>query len=129
MITSTLYELCKNEGIKIEKRALEYIAKLADGAMRDALSLLDECVAFHIDEEISYDAVLEILGTSDNEEFERLFTAINDKDMLGAFEIIEDLVVGGREISRFVNDFLWYLRNLLIIKAGDDAYKIIDASM
>lgn len=127
-ISARLKELCLAENIEIEEKALQYIAKISDGAMRDALSLLDECVAFHLSGSISYDNVLEILGTSDNEDFEKLLKAINKQDILTCLALIESLVTSGRELSQFINDFLWYLRNLLIIKSSDNFYDIIDAS-
>lgn len=127
-IKETLQDLCKKENIKIDDKALYYLAKKSDGAMRDALSLLDECLAFHLSSAISYDDVLEILGTSDNEDFESLLKAINKQNVLEALVSVENLVNSGRELSQFVNDFIWYLRNLLIIKSSDNYYDIIDAS-
>lgn len=127
-IASRIKELTDAEGIKIEERAVEYIAKRADGAMRDALSLLDECVAFHPDETITYDQVLEVLGTADLKVFANLFDAITKADTIAALKVIEDAVNEGKELSQFATDFLWFIRNLLIIKTADDATSIIDAS-
>ncbi len=127
-IAGRLRDLCAGEGIDIEERALLHIAKNADGALRDALSLLDECVAFHPQEHISYEDVLDVLGSSDNEEFANLFHAVHLQDTLKVLEHIERLVLSGRDLAQFIGDFLWYLRNLLLLKSGDEAYKMIDAS-
>ena len=127
-IVSRLKELTYAEGIGIEDRALSYIAKQADGAMRDALSLLDECAAFHPDDYISYERVLEILGAADTDTFARLFSSVASGRSVDALKVIEDAVMQGRELSQFASDFLWFMRNLLIIKAADDASGIIDAS-
>ena len=127
-IADRLKELTAAENISIEDRALTYIAKCADGAMRDALSLLDECVAFHPGESITYDQVLEILGAADIGIFRKLFEALVKADTGKAIAVLEETFEQGRELGQFVNDFLWYLRNLLIIKTTDDAEGIVDSS-
>ena len=112
VIASRLRELSDAEKIDIEDRALDYIARAADGAMRDALSLLDECIAFHPEERISYDQVLEILGAVDVATFAELFAAVSGGNAGEALRILDREFVRGREMGQFVNDFLWYLRNL-----------------
>ena len=118
VIASRLRELSDAEKIDIEDRALDYIARAADGAMRDALSLLDECIAFHPEERISYDQVLEILGAVDVATFAELFAAVSGGNAGEALRILDREFVRGREMGQFVNDFLWYLRNLLILKTA-----------
>jgi len=127
-IAAHLKELTASENIKMDEKALTYIARCADGAMRDALSLLDECVAFHPEGEISYDQVLEILGAADIGTFRKLFGAASKADTGEALRVIGDAVAQGREMNQFVSDFLWYLRNLLIIKTSEDPEGIIDTS-
>lgn len=127
-IAERLKELTDAEGIDIEDRAIEYIAKTADGAMRDALSLLDECVAFHPDEHITYDQVLTVLGAADTATFAKLFKAVAKTDTAGALNVVEEAVNDGKELSQFATDFLWFMRNLLVIKTTEDAAGLIDAS-
>ena len=127
-IVKRLQELTTAEGIEMDDRAAAYIAKCADGAMRDALSLLDECVAFHPGGKLSYDEVLQILGTADTATFARLFDAISGARATDALMIVEEAVKEGKELSQFATDFLWYLRNLLVIKAAEDPSGIVDAS-
>ena len=128
VIASRLRELADAEKIDIEDRALEYIARAADGAMRDALSLLDECVAFHPEERISYDQVLEILGAVDVATFAELFSAVSGGNAGEALSILDREFVRGREMGQFVNDFLWYLRNLLVLKTAGNGARLIDSS-
>ena len=66
-ITARLKELMIKEQVEVEERAVRYIAKAADGSMRDALSLLDQCIAFHIGEKLTYDKVLDVLGAVDTD--------------------------------------------------------------
>ncbi len=67
-----LRELIEKEQVDVEDKAVRYVAKAADGSMRDALSLLDQCIAFYMGEKLTYDHVLEVLGAVDTEVFSRL---------------------------------------------------------
>ena len=73
-IEARLRQVVDSEGITVEDRALRYIAKAADGSMRDSLSLLDQCVAFNYGQELTYDKVLNVLGAVDTDVFSRLFS-------------------------------------------------------
>ncbi|HCI27233.1 MAG TPA: DNA polymerase III subunit gamma/tau, partial [Roseburia sp.] len=112
-ITARLRELMDAEQVTVEDRALRYIAKAGDGSMRDALSLLDQCIAFYLGQELTYDKVLDTLGAVDTEIFSRLLRQILDKNITGAIQTVETLVIEGRELGQFVTDFTWYLRNLM----------------
>lgn len=117
------------EELNIEDRALRYIAKAADGAMRDAWSLLDQCLAFHFGQELTYDKVLDVLGAVDTAVFSRLMRCVLERDVPGCIGLLEEIVLQGRDLSQFVLDFIWYLRNLLLVKtSGDDSEEVIDIS-
>lgn len=120
VIAGQLGDLVKKEGVDVEERALRYIAKCADGSMRDGLSLLDQCISFYLGEELTYDKVLKVIGAVDTEVFARTLRAICESDVRTAVSIVEEIVMDGRELSWFVNEFVWYLRNLLLISASDD---------
>jgi len=96
--------------------------------MRDALSLLDQCIAFHFGEELTYDKVLDILGAVDTEVFGRLLRHVLQGDVTGCIGLLEEIVMQGRELTQFVTDFTWYLRNLLLVKSSDDIEDVIDVS-
>lgn len=127
-IADRLQELMRTEGIRVEERALRYIAKAADGSMRDALSLLDQCIAFHFGEELTYDKALEVLGAVDTSVFGRLFELTLAADVTGCIELLEEIVMQGRELSQFVTDFTWYLRNLLLAQSSDNIEEVIGVS-
>ncbi len=127
-IADRLSELMETEGVHVEDKALRYIAKAADGSMRDALSLLDQCIAFHFGEELTYDKALEVLGAVDTSVFSRLFELTLEKDVTGCIELLEEIVVQGRELSQFVTDFTWYLRNLLLAQSSENIEEVIDVS-
>ncbi len=127
-IADRLKELTQKEQVQIEEKAVRYIAKVADGSMRDALSLLDQCIAFYFDQELTYDKVLDVLGAVDTEVFSRMLREILKGDAAAALGVLQDIVLQGRELSQFVTDFAWYLRNLLLIKSADGVEDIIDVS-
>lgn len=128
-IAGRLRELTEAEHIEVEERALRYVAKAADGSMRDALSLLDQCAAFHFGETLTYENVLEVLGAVDTSVFSKLFRAAVEGRTRDCIYSIEEIIIQGRELSQFVNDFIWYLRNLLIVQSSDDAEQMLDMSM
>lgn len=127
-ISTRLFELLEKEQVEAEEKAVRYVAKAADGSMRDALSLLDQCIAFYLGETLTYDHVLEVLGAVDTEVFSRLFRQILDKNILGAVELLEEIVIQGRELGQFVTDFTWYLRNLLLVQSSDEMEDVLDIS-
>lgn len=127
-ITNRLAELSEKEGLDVEDKALKYIARVADGSMRDALSLMDQCIAFFMGEKLTYDKVLETLGAVDTEVFGKMLTLILDKDINGIMKKVEDIVLMGKELSNFVSEFTWYLRNLLLMKSSEELEDVIDVS-
>lgn len=127
-IADRMRQLMEEEKVEIEEKALKYVAKMADGSMRDGLSLLDQCIAFHLGQELTYDKVLDVLGAVDTEVFSRLFRSILKADVLSCIEVLEEIVMQGRELTQFVTDFTWYLRNLMLAKATDNIEDVIDAS-
>lgn len=127
-IAGRLRELMEKEQIPVEEKALRYVAKAGDGSMRDALSLLDQCIAFYLGQELTFDKVLEVLGTVDTEVFSKLLRKVLGQDVTSCIHILEDLLVNGKELGQFVNDFTWYLRNLLLVKTSEDAEEVLDVS-
>ena len=127
-IAARLRELIDKEGWDVEDKAVRYIAKMADGSMRDSLSLLDQCAAFYMNETLTYDHVLEVLGAVDTEVFSRLLRQLLAMDVHQVIETIDELVMQGRELSQLAADFTWYLRNLLLVKSSDNMEDVLDVS-
>ena len=127
-ITNHLVSLMEKEKVDADEKALRYIARAADGSMRDALSLLDQCIAFYLGQTLTYDNVLEVLGTADTSVFSALLRNILNHDSIAALDIIDSMITDGRELSQFLSDFLWYLRNLLILKDQEGAEESLDMS-
>mgnify|MGYP003300516088 CR=1 FL=1 len=127
-ISERLKELMEKEQINVEDRAIRYVAKVADGSMRDALSLLDQCIAFYLGQDLTYEKVLETLGAVDTEIFSRLLRQVIDKDIVGAISTIDELVIEGREMGQFVTDFAWYMRNLLLLQSSNNMEDVLEVS-
>lgn len=127
-ICERLHELIEAEGLDVEDKAVRYIARMADGAMRDALSLLDQCAAFYIGERLTYDHVLEVLGAVDTDVFGRLFRQVLKRNVKEVIQVLDELVMQGRELSQLAADFTWYLRNLLLLKTSDEMEEVLDVS-
>ena len=127
-ITNHLVSLMEKEKVDADEKALRYIARAADGSMRDSLSLLDQCAAFYMNETLTYDHVLEVLGAVDTEVFSRLLRQLLAMDVHQVIETVDELVMLGRELSQLAADFTWYLRNLLLVKSSDNMEDVLDVS-
>ena len=115
-IVSYLKKVCSEEKIEIEDDALIFIAEKSDGSMRESLSILDRVRAYSRNDAFTKEKVLDILGIVDDDDFSILANAINNSDIEKAFNLLSDCLEKGKDITQFTNDFLWYLRNLLIAK-------------
>lgn len=131
-LVARMKNILASEDGSAEDMALSFIARQADGSMRDALSLLDQCMAFTLGERLTYDRTLEILGAVDTSVFASMMDAVAAADLKSAVEILDDAFMKGREIQAFVGDFISYLRNLLLISAdgstGADIADILGVS-
>ena len=128
-ISERLKELIGKEQLDVEDKAVRYIAKMADGSMRDSLSLLDQCASFYIGERLTYDHVLEVLGAVDTEVFSRLLRELIAMDVHRVIETVDELVMQGRELSQLSADFTWYLRNLLLVKSSETVRQDISLAL
>ncbi len=128
-ITDRMRELTERENVKAEEKALRFIARAADGSMRDALSLLDRCFAFYAGEEITYEKALAALGAVDTDVYTELLSEIARGNAGRSIFIFEKMIENGREVGQFVNDFIWYLRNLLLIGTSEnESEDVVDVS-
>lgn len=125
-IQSRLKTVAEEEGLSIEDKALRYVAKVGDGSMRDALSLLDQCVAFHYGETLTYDMALDVLGAVDTGVFDEILNAIYDSDVVATLGVLQKVVDQGRELGQFNNDLIWYIRCAMLIKTDAGLENVVD---
>ena len=115
-IAVRLRYVCDQEKIDAEDEALFYIASLAEGGMRDALSVLDQCHAYYINEKVTLDKVQETLGAVDGEILTRMTQALKEQNAGALLAGVEEVVMQGRDLLQFVLMWNTYLRNMLISK-------------
>lgn len=119
-IADRLKELLDRENVEATPEALAYVAKAADGSMRDALSILDQCIAFNLGEKLTYDMVLDTIGAVDIEVYIKLLECIRDKDIAAAVDIVEQAIWQGKDLMQFINEFTTFLRNVLMLSIAPD---------
>ncbi|MFR8033543.1 MAG: DNA polymerase III subunit gamma/tau [Lachnospiraceae bacterium] len=128
IIADQIAHLLREEHVEAEYRAIQYVAKTADGSMRDALSLLEQCISFYYGQELTYEKVLDVLGAVDTGVFSRLLREIIRQDVAACVALLDEIVAGGRDLGQFVTDFTWYMRNLLLVQTADHAEDALDMS-
>lgn len=128
LIAEHLKQLADAEQVEVEDKALRYIAGKADGAFRDAISLLDQCVSFCFGEKMTYDRVLEVLGAVDIEIFAKLLRYICKGSVSECVQILDSVILSGRDLTQFITDFTWYMRNILLVKTAEGAVEVLEVS-
>ena len=123
-IVDYLKQISKKENITITDEALYFIAQRADGSMRESLSLLDRVQAFNKDN-IDLKISQETLGISDEHYFKELTISLIKEDAKECITIIGSLINEGKEIAQFVNDYIWYLRNIMLAKNMDKPNELL----
>lgn len=126
-ITGRLQKVCDKEDLAAEESALRLIARNADGAMRDALSILDQCAVYG-NKQIAVDTALAVLGIANNEFLFKAADAINKEDAGAAILLVDELAACGKDMNQFIKDMLMHYRNLLMTKVVERCEEIIDMS-
>ncbi len=123
-----LREVAASEGIDIEDRAIRYIAGKAEGGMRDALSLLDQCSAFFLGSNITYERALDVLGAVDTSVFSQLLRSLCSGSVTDCIGVIDTVNNQGRDLTQFVGDFVWHMRNVLLARSAKDISDVLEIS-
>lgn len=126
-IFERLRSIVSEQGIYADDKSLNLIARMSDGAMRDALSILDQVISTG-DGKVEYDQVLDMLGLVTNENLLRLTNSIIEKDVEKSMRTIEDIVLSGKDIYNFIKDMITHLRNILMVKISNNPNEILDMS-
>ena len=114
-LVKNMKNICDEIGVEVEERALKLIACNSDGAMRDALSILDRCITFN-SEKIKYDDVNELLGIVSFDSIIEVCNCIINKDIKGTMMLINNILNQGKDLQFFIEEIVTYFRNLLIYK-------------
>lgn len=124
-IIDNMVNIADSMGLNIESKVFDLIAKNSDGAMRDALSLLDQCISYN-DKEISYEDAIKILGIADNSLLLNMCNSIINKDMESSIKMVNHIIQEGKDISQFLKDTIHHYRNLMIVKTSNNPDELID---
>ena len=110
-MTDRMKKICNEENIEVEEKALNLIARNSQGALRDALSILDQCISFS-DNKIEYKDAVELLGTVNIEQLFEMAQSIIDQDTKRSLQILNEFVVWGKDIRNLINDLIRILNIL-----------------
>ncbi|MCR4718715.1 MAG: DNA polymerase III subunit gamma/tau [Firmicutes bacterium] len=124
-IVRRMREIAMGEGLSITDDAYSLLSQLADGSMRDGLTILERCVS-ETDGTLTYESVSKALGISGNAPLFAMADAVNSGNSGEIFEIIEQLMSDGRDLNNFIGNLIGHYRNLLICKVTDKTEKLID---
>lgn len=127
VIVESMKNICDEIGIGYEEKALKLIAANSEGAMRDAQSILDRCLAFN-DDKIDYDTVINLLGTVNYQVVLEAAGYILDRDIKNAMVIVDNILNMGKEIAFFLDELIICFRNMLIIKTTKSTENILRIS-
>jgi DNA polymerase-3 subunit gamma/tau len=127
-ISDRLRKIVGAQGVLADEKSLELISRVSDGAMRDALSILDQAIAMG-DGSVNYDSVVGMLGLVTNEYLFNITSAIIERNIQKAMNIIEEVVYAGKDINLFIKDLTGHFRNLLMAKVTNNPEEVLDMSM
>lgn len=117
--------ICEAQQVRVEEQALTLVAKLAEGGMRDALSLLDQAISYSKDQVTAAD-IMQITGTVSQGYFSVLAKHIAERDVAPVMEQFDKVMVQGKDPEQFLNDFLHYYRDMLLLKAAPHLEEIVE---
>lgn len=124
-MAETLAQYAALENIKATPGALRFISQQSDGAMRDALSILDQSRAFYDNQEITLEKVQEVVGAVDNTVLFDMADAFMANDSGRCLHIIDDIIIKGRDISQFIHEMIHHFRNLMVAASvGHESYAL-----
>ncbi|MFT8322096.1 MAG: DNA polymerase III subunit gamma/tau [Bacillus sp. (in: firmicutes)] len=116
-IVNRMSIIVQESGISCEEKALQMIARAADGGMRDALSLLDQAISYSEDS-VTVDDALTVTGAVSQGFLNTLAKAIFEKNTISGLQSLEELLLAGKDPSRFIEDFIFFYRDMLLYKTA-----------
>ncbi|QYE98039.1 DNA polymerase III subunit gamma/tau [Paraclostridium sordellii] len=123
-MATRMKEICDDVNIEVDERALNLIARNSQGALRDALSILDQCMSFS-EGDIEYKDVVDLLGTVNIEQLFEMAEYVIKEDTKKCLEILNEFVIWGKDIKNLVDDLIDHFRNLMVCKVSKDLDEII----
>lgn len=128
VMVNLLQKICESQGVRVEEQALQLVAKMAEGGARDALSLLDQAISYSKDEVRASD-IMQITGTVAQTYFSVLAHHIVHRDVAQVMEQFDQVMVQGKDPEQFLHDFLYYYRDMLLLKTAPQLEEIVERTM
>lgn len=127
-IVGRMTHIATESGVQFEEKALQVIARAAEGGMRDALSLLDQAVSFS-QETVTVEDALAVTGSVAQSYLNRLGRAVHQHETSQALEALDELMMEGKDPVRFVEDLILYFRDMLLYQAAPNLEESLERAM
>jgi DNA polymerase-3 subunit gamma/tau len=127
-ISNRLKKITEAQNINYEQKSLDLISRVCDGALRDAVSILDQAIAMG-ENEIKYEDLVSILGLVTNEYLFDITDAVIDRNIEKAMLIVDKLMYAGKDMQLFMKDLIAHFRNLLMVKVTNNPEEVLDMSL
>ena len=125
-IAGRIGEITRKDGINITADAIQLIAELGDGSMRDALSILDLCSG--IEGEITREDIENVTGCVSRTALVNLAVALINSDISSALTLINKMMESGKEIGNLIDELIMCIREILVCKIIDNPSEVVDKS-
>lgn len=119
-IVDRLKFVADSQSLEYDNTALEFIAKASEGGMRDALSIMDQAIAFG-DERLTLQDALNVTGSVDEAALNDLFKDVIDGNVKEAFGRYHHFISEGKEVNRLINDMIYFVRDTIMIKTSNES--------
>lgn len=126
-IYERLRKITDNEGVFADDKSLNLIARMSDGAMRDALSILDQAISMS-GGKIEYNQLVSMLGLVTNDNLIKLTDAIIERNIESSMRIIDEIILSGKDVHNFIEEMINHMRNLMIARVSNNPDDILDMS-
>ena len=122
-----LRKIVTQQGVLADDKSLNLVARMSDGAMRDAVSILDQAISTGAGK-VEYDNVINMLGLVTNEYIIKIIDALIDKSVEMAMKTVNEIVYSGKDINIFIKDLIIHMRNLMMVKVSKNPEEVLDMS-
>lgn len=126
-ITERLRRIVNEQNALADDKSLNLIARVSDGAMRDALSILDQAISMG-NGAVEYDVLINMLGLVTNDHLFNLTNSIIQRNIEKSINIIDEVVYAGKDIYLFIKDLITHYRNILMAKVTNNPEEVLDMS-
>ncbi|MEG0613955.1 MAG: DNA polymerase III subunit gamma/tau [Clostridium sp.] len=113
--------------VDIEEDSLRLLSRMCDGAMRDALSILDQAIS--INNKVTYDDLVDMLGITTNDSMVSIVDFIISRDTENCIRVVSKLIFDGKDVSILIRDLITHMRNILMVSVSNNLEDVLDMSI